>query len=143
MHTKLAEHEAVAIRQQYDFKDDGDQILLFHYHESDVYVACKALTASMQQVWDMPYEKEDAPATDAHMWILDEISDSTTEAFNCYAKNFTVLLPDREHSQFMRATLNIALKLSVDKNVCLASQRLVVLLHSETTPDLIPMLTQY
>ena len=124
MYTKIAEHETVAVRQQYEFKDDGDQILLSHNHESDIHVACKALTASIHQAWDTPYDKEVALANDAQVWILDDISDRTTESFNYYAKTFTVLLSGQEGSRFMRATLRIALKLSVDKNVCLSYQLL-------------------
>ena len=112
-----------AVRQQYKFVNDGGQILLSHGRESDIHVTCKSLTAFMQQAWDNQYDKETVAAEGAQIWILDDISDSTSEGFNCYAKAFTRLQSHQEQSIFMRATLSIASKLSTDRNVCLANQR--------------------
>lgn len=107
------------IQLNYHVQDHSGQIVLCHYDDVDIYVACNALTGHPKQTNSDGSEAcADDHLTLAPIMLVNEKEAVISPKLDRYIRELTPILQERATSPLMKKTLELATVLGIQKEVC-------------------------
>jgi hypothetical protein len=112
---------AEQVNASYQLGDNAGQIMLCHHEDDNHYVICNATIGRLRsEAVDLTHliaDTDGLPSLSSIV-LLGEAEAVLNEKVDVYVREMTPKIQERAASQFMQATLALATRLCIEKQVC-------------------------